>query len=493
LYPRGVLFLRRVFDVASPPSVPCDAAMKRAVRWTIRGLAGLAVIAVGAAVAALDWVDWRPYPGTPYHERTSRGVAEVKARALPPEGALAAGFGRARLTPTIGAPADEPLAGRFRAVPLAGYGARRGRPATGTRDELEVKAAALRTGGATVVLVGADALIIPAEVTDLAMARISAELGLRREQVYLSASHTHGSIGGWGEGPVAEAFAGKFVPGIREWFADRIFSAVRDAVADLRPATIGQGRFAAPEHVRNRLVGALGRVDPEFSFVVVRQPAGRTGVLGSYSAHATVLGADVMEFSGDYPGAWQRAVEASTGGIAVFLAGGVGSHGPVAGEKGFAGAERMGRGLAAGVLERLPGTAMAGQVRLAASAVEVSLPELNARIADGIRLRPWLAGLLLPVRDTCVIQAVRIGDKAWVSTPCDFSGELALGVKDHLRARGADAVVTSFNGGYVGYVIPLKYYHLGGYEPRTMSFHGPNVPDYFDETIRALADGLFAR
>jgi len=26
-----------------------------------------------------------------------------------------------------------------------------------------------------------------------------------------------------------------------------------------------------------------------------------------------------------------------------------------------------------------------------------------------------------------------------------------------------------------------------------MSFHGPNVPDYFDETIRALADGLITR
>ena len=47
------------------------------------------------------------------------------------------------------------------------------------------------------------------------------------------------------------------------------------------------------------------------------------------------------------------------------------------------------------------------------------------------------------MRDTCVIQAVRIGDKAWISTPCDFSGELALGVKDHLRARGADAVLAA--------------------------------------------------
>ncbi len=467
--------------------------MKPIARWILRGLALLAAAVVAAAVAMLDGVEWKPYPGTAYHERTARSLVEARAAARPPEAALAAGFGRARLTPVIGAPVDEPLAGRFRAVPLAGYGARRGRPATGTRDELEVKAVALRAAGTTVVLVGADALIIPAEVTDLAMARIGGDLGLGRAQIYLSATHTHGGIGGWGEGPVAEAFAGKFVPGIREWFADRIFHAVRDAVADLRPAVIGQGRFAALEFVRNRLVGALGQVDPEFSFLLLRQERGRTAVLGSYSAHATVLGADVMEFSGDYPGEWQRAVEASTGGLAVFLAGGVGSHGPVAGAKGFAGAERMGRALAAGVLERLPGVPVSATVPLGSAAVEVGLPELNARISDGVRLRPWLAGLLLPVRDTCVIQAVRIGATAWVSTPCDFSGELALGVKDHLRARGADAVVTSFNGGYVGYVIPRKYYHLSGYEPRTMSFHGPNVPDYFDETIRSLAGGLFAR
>ena len=272
-----------------------------------------------------------------------------------------------------------------------------------------------------------------------------------------------------------------------------IVAAVRDALADLKPAELGHNRFPAPEFVRNRLVGALGKTDPEFSFLVVRQRAGGTAVAGSFAAHATVLGADVMEFHGDYPGYWQRAVEEATGGLAVFIAGAVGSHSPVAGAKGFAGAERMGRALAAGVVERLRATALSPSAHLATSAVEVSLPELNARVTDSLRLRPWLAGMLLPVRDECLLQAVRIGGVVWVSTPCDFSGELALGVKDHLRARGSDAVVTSFNGGYVGYVIPRKYYHLPGYEPRTMSFHGPNVPDYFDETIRALADGLISR
>jgi hypothetical protein len=286
---------------------------------------------------------------------------------------------------------------------------------------------------------------------------------------------------------VAEMFAGGFQPGARVWFAACIVQAVRAAVADLQPAELGQGRFAAPEFVRNRLVGAQGKVDPEFSFAVLRQRSGRTAVLGSYAAHATVLSSSVMEFSGDYPGYWQRAVESATGGLAIFLAGGVGSHGPVAGDKGYAGAEKLGRALAERLLVELPRTPLSGDVELDAQAIDVVLPELQVRVTDGIRLRPWLAGRLLQPQAECTLQAFRLNGVIWFSTPCDYSGELALGLKDFLRARRADAVVTSFNGGYIGYVIPARYYHLPGYEPRTMSFYGPNVGESFDETLRALA------
>lgn len=70
-------------------------------------------------------------------------------------------------------PQDDPGDGKFRSLPLAGYGSRRGKPATGVHDDLYVKAVALRVGDRVGVMVGADALIIPAEVTDLAMRRIS--------------------------------------------------------------------------------------------------------------------------------------------------------------------------------------------------------------------------------------------------------------------------------------------------------------------------------
>src|SRR5262249_13235868 len=143
----------------------------------------------------------------------------------------------------------------------------------------------------------------------------------------------------------------------------------------------------APEFVRNRLVGELGKVDPEFSYAVLKQDQGRVGVLGSYAAHATVLSGNVMEFSADYPGYWQRAVEEATGGTAIFLAGEVGSQGPVAGESGFHGTERMGQALAKRLLEQLPGLTLTNVIRFDLLGLDVTMPSLHTRLADSVRLR----------------------------------------------------------------------------------------------------------
>lgn len=464
--------------------------MRRPRRILVGITASLGALLAAGLLLCLDGVDHRPYFREVYYTETIDRLRTQARTNLVAHGELSAGFGQARLTPSVNAPADDPAQGQFRSMPLAGYGNRKGKPATGTRDDLYIKAVALRVDDRLGVMIGADALIIPAEVTELAMQRLHRELKLSREQIYLSATHTHCSLGGWGEGLVAEAFAGGFQPGTRIWFADRIVSAVRDAIADLQPAAFGHGSFDAPEFVRNRLVGDLGKVDPEFSFLVVKQQTGRVGVLGSYSAHATVLSSGVMEFSGDYPGDWQRAVEGATGGMAMFLAGGVGSHSPVPGDKGFAGAERMGRALAQPLVDRLGQVSLTNVVTFGLLGLDIALPPMNVRVSDGVRLRPWLAAKLVPADRTTFLQAFRMNNTVWISTPCDFSGELALGIKDSLRVRGSHAVITSFNGDYIGYVICSRYYHLDGYEPRVMSFFGPNVPDYFDELIRSVALAL---
>ncbi len=448
------------------------------------GLALLALLAL-AVICSVDGLNYQPYMRSAYFATTRDRLQAQATNFHLVRGELLAGYGQARLTPTLKAAADDPSKGVFRSLPLAGYGQRKGLPAQGVHDDVFVKAVALKVADQRLVMVGADALIIPREVTELAMPRLAQEFKLRREQVYFGATHTHGSLGGWGEGFVAEGFAGGFQPEARRWMADCLVEAARQALAELRPASAGHGRVAAPQFIRNRLLNE-GRVDPDFSFLVVQPVGGKVLVIGSYSAHATVLSGRNMEFSGDYPGAWQRAMEAATGGRAMFLAGGVGSHSPVPGAGGFDGTERMGQALATLVAQSLPSVLLTNQVTFGAVGIEVALPELHARLTDGLRLRPWLARKLLPVTDRTFLQGFRLDQTLWFSTPCDFSGELALEIKEHARSRGLDAVVTSFNGDYIGYVIPARYYHLDGYEPRLMSFFGPTVPDYFEDLIRRM-------
>ena len=133
---------------------------------------------------------------------------------------------------------------------------------------------------------------------------------------------------------------------------------------------------------------------------------------------------------------------------------------------------------------------MTNVVSLGMIGLDVALPPFNVRLSDGLRLRPWVAKKLLHRSDQTFLQVFRIDDALWVSTPCDFSGELALGIKNGFRARGKDVTIMSFNGDYVGYVILPRYYHMDGYEPRTMSFYGPHVPDYFEDLIRGMAASL---
>ena len=464
--------------------------MSKALKIAARIAGGIVILLMVAALICLEGIDYTPYFRTPYYKATMSQLHALLLTNHPDAGLLEAGLGKAVLTPVGDLAKDKTGIAGPGLLPLAGFGGRKGRPATGVKDDVYVKAVAVRAQSSVAVLVAADALIIPREVADIAVQRAGTEFGLRRDQIYFGATHTHASLGGWGEGFVAEAFAGKYQPAARLWFADRLVAAMREALSDIKPTSFGHGSFRDSGHLQNRLVGELGNIDPEFSYLFFRRDDGRSAVLGSYDAHATVLSSRNMQFSGDYPGAWERAVEAGTGGLAAFFAGAVGSTSPNAGRNTPEPAEAMGRALAAPLLEQLSKTPMTNFVSLQMLGVEVSLPSIHVRLTDGLRVRPWLSSKLLRVKPTTFVQVLRLNDTAWVSTPCDFSGELALGVKDALSTRGLQVNVTSFNGDYIGYIIPSKYYHLDGYEPRVMSFFGPTMPDYLDELVKTLVKGV---
>ncbi|MBL9139159.1 MAG: hypothetical protein JNK85_25045 [Verrucomicrobiales bacterium] len=458
--------------------------------WRVLARMGLVggVLLAGLLAATVAPVDRRGIEGLPCYLEAQQRMATASGAISEPVrlGELRAGFGKASLNPTLGADHDDGEAGRFVALPLAGYGNRDGRPAEGVHDDLWAKSVAFTVGGRTGLVVSADLLIIPREVADDAARRIADQCGVDRAAVYFGATHSHCSLGGWGEGKVAEAFAGGFRPAVRLWMARQLAAAAAAAVADLTPAAAGQAHFLAEDLVRNRLVGDAGRVDGTFALLRFRQADGDVATVGSFAAHATVLSGNFMQYGGDYPGYWQRGIEAASGGMAVFFAGAVGSHSPRPPEGGLEGARRMGEELARRSMEVLSKVETSPSLPVGWVTLTAPLPLLQPRIAEGWRLRAWLARRLLPVGGESRLQALRIGSSVWLSTPCDYSGELALELKEATADLGLQVAVTSFNGDYLGYVVPARYYSMNTYETRVMAFFGPQLPDYFDRLLKDM-------
>ncbi len=422
-----------------------------------------------------------------YYHKTVARIDSIRSGMVSDVDSVQAGFARVSITPGLKNPVDNALEGKFIEVPLAGFGARKGAPATGIHDSIFIKTVALKINRQTIVVIGADLLIMPPAITD-SVTSLLADKGIGREQLFFSATHTHSSLGGWGGGVIGELFAGKENQNIEKWLVLQISGAITSAIADLRPARIGSGSFKAGSYTRNRLIGESGTKNDDFNFITIEQTGGKKAVIGSFSAHSTTIGSSNMEISADYPGCWQRKIEETPVDYALFVAGSVGSQSPVGKGEGFGKPEFIGEALADSLNAYLPKVTLTDKVAFSASTLKMHLPGYHIRLTSKINVATWLSRILMPLPENVYLQTLRIGDTIWITTPSDFSGEYALQIKNALAVKGFTANISGFNGSYVGYIIPGRYFYFDEYEPRMMGWFGPNMGEYTVDMIRRMTD-----
>jgi hypothetical protein len=444
-------------------------------------LTTLTVVGPWPAYSSTD-VEHKPY----YVEALQRIDDTVKGQANgSAPGPLMAGWGRAVITPTLG-------------TPLAGFGDRKGRPSTGVHDELFVKALVLSDGDSYAAIIGADMLIVPENVADIARARIVAETELKDGDILFNASHTHSGPGAFGPGPVSKAFSGAYDETVVDFLGKAFADAVVQAFNALEPASVASGSLAVPQYIRNRARNAA--VDPFLDYLRVRQEDGDDGYVVRYSAHPTVLGGRNMAFSADFPGYLQRRIEDEVGGFAMYLGGAVGSMGARVpdGADGFEQAQALGYALADKVLEAASDAEFSSSVAVRAVAVPITPPPFQLRLTKGWRVSPLLLPLAGVDHDAWV-GAVRVGTVILVGAPGDFSGEISVELRAWGREQGVDLWPLSFNADYVGYISPDAYYADGpwendghfAYETGLMSWCGPNQEAYFTGLMKQMVASLY--
>ena len=428
-----------------------------------------------------------PFVTSSYFKKTMARVDSLKKSEIAVNDSLFAGFSKVSITPSINNAVDDPTTGKFKNVPLAGFGARKGKPATGIHDSIFVRSVALKVGSKLMIFVGADLLIMPPNLIDEAVLQL-AKKGISRDQVLFSATHSHSSVGGWGPGFIGEQFAGKANISIQQWLISCIVKSVELSVADLSKSQLTSGSFDAAGFTRNRFIGELGTKNNDFSYLLVNQTGKRKAVIGTFSAHSTTLGDKNMEFSGDYPGYWSRKMEAASYDVALFCAGSIGSQSPSGKGKAFESSRYIGESLADSLIKRLPSADYRPTTTFSAVTLRVAMPEYHLRLTTKINMATWLSNQLMPEPQHVFFQAVRIGKLIWISAPSDFSGEYALQIKNNLAVKGYETVVSSLNGSYIGYIVPGRYFYMDEYEPKLMGWFGPTMGDYSMDLIRHLTD-----
>jgi hypothetical protein len=399
-------------------------------------------------------------------------------------------FDQLEKTPWQGSEGDAWLAGwaaenvtPSQAVDLVGY-APRG-PYEFVQDSSLVKALALSNGKTRVVWLNYELLIVHPALAQAVEAGVK-NAGLPTDQLIFSATHTHSGMGGYMSGPLGEMAFGGYSQPVVDLLVENSVAAIRRAITTQDTVTMSFHKIAAAEFVANRFVKD-GPTDPFFRQLIFTRNDGSKATFLTYSAHATTLYAKFMGLSGDYPKYLSQALESREYDFALFAAGTVGSHRPLAPGNLPEHSQSYAASLDSVISLANGSTDTIYTPRIVHSRLDIALRKPHLRISDNLRIRPWLFHYLLGETNPH-LDITQIGNLLIIASSGELSGVFyeewdKLAEKNHLHL-----VVTTFNGGYIGYITPDELYDERFHEVREMNWSGPGNGSYFDRLIKRVIE-----
>ena len=408
--------------------------------------------------------------------------------------ALEVGTAVAQITPDVTA---------FK-VPLAGYGARLGRPATGVRDALHAKVLYLRDGDQCLAIITCDLRSSTPEFKGQIVEKLSTP-GLGLENVMIAASHTHAGPSMYPEKFWQFQF-GSYDPEIVAVMTTAIAQAIEAAVAAAVPARVGYAVTRAEGFTRNRRweetsedhypIEAPPLTDPRLVVMRIDDLSGEyLAVVIHFAAHPTIMGAKNMHLSAEWPGVLQQEIEQKYPGCtAYFLNGALGDQAP-AGATGTDEYERMenyGRRLAALAADILPEIEMKSDLPIGYVRTTPDLPLLlfSEEAQNKYGKLHDAAREALPTK--AEIQAFRIGPLLLTGLPGEPILAVGWAIERHIHRNDIELpLVIGLANDYVGYIVDEKEYARGGYEVESRSFYGPGLGNFFVEQAGHASRMLF--
>ena len=403
--------------------------------------------------------------------------------------------------------------------PIESAGSMGPRKAEQAHDPLHARCLVLNSGGTQIAFAICDHCMIPREIFDTAKRRASKETGIPESNILCSATHTHTGV------TVTPTFQSTVETEYCDFLTNRIAEGIIEAHKRMQPAKIGWAVGNNPRQVFNRrwymragftlsdpfdrgsdrvrmnppaantkLLKPAGPVDPEVPVVSVQSLSGEPiAILSNYSLHYVggVPGASLSaDYFGEFANQMNRLLDIprDSGFVAMMSNG---TSGDINNINFFEGGERKPpfeqiRYVATDVAE----SAFKAYERIEYSH-DATISVIERELTLGVR-KPTdeelaHAKTLLqeagegPYRDRRLIyanetvdlseypdsvdvklQAIRIGNLAIVTTPCETFVETGLAIKKESPFRPTFTIELA--NGYNGYLPTDEQHSLGGYE-----------------------------
>ena len=416
--------------------------------------------------------------------------------------ALRAGVSSIDITPPIG-------------FDLGGYSARTHKANTGVLHSVFAKAITLENTASTITLVSAEILLPMPELVNSVLSKT----GLKREEIFFTTSHTHSGPGAYSHGIISTMALGEFNQTQFDFISDRIAQAIIQSRKELSPVEISYRRVELTQAYANHFIQDQLNTPPQthnslhlldLNALISKK---RLATLMTFSAHPTFLGKRNTMVSGDYPGAVMLQLEDRLPGVMIFASGAVGGMLPKGADdspnsKIEAEKQKL-NDMSLRMVELLTNLLSENPVYdaqkvasvtqwssreavIQSEIIPVALPLQSFRLNDYLRLSPFIVSQLFHDRETFV-HALRLGKILFLGYPADYSGELARDLETWAADKDVFPWATSFNGDYIGYIMPTRHYDKSHHTVRSVNFFGRWSGDYFTEISQRTILNMFPK
>ncbi|MEM7230687.1 MAG: neutral/alkaline non-lysosomal ceramidase N-terminal domain-containing protein [Planctomycetota bacterium] len=376
---------------------------------------------------------------------------------------------------------------------MATYGPNPG-VSKGVREPVYARSLVLEVPGKRVAFVSADLMIMDRELRSMVL-RLLDDRDIEIDDLLLSATHTHTSLGGYVDyGPAEFYIMGRFSSGERLRIARAIAESVVRASRARVPVRVGYGTASCSQS-GNRRLGTT--VDPEVGILKLIRDEDEApfAVVVNYAAHP-ILEPDDLQISPDYPGLLAKKLDAKYG-FGMFLQGALGDVNARAKPKrddwrtkGHA--EVVADALFAAVESRLEDIEVKREVELASFTATFPLPPVNiGLIPELFAPIEWIVKRFLGWKKRLTVQAVRVGDLLIGGTSSEIAVALGLEIKSR-SPSGAKTMTVALANDYSGYAVRQVDYAKRKLDATSIPcLHGPRHGRVVVDRTAALLRSLW--